>query len=349
LLHFARQQEQTMVDRLTEDEKSAVGTPERWAARDYLGNILLWKELQTQKLQVVLRGETPPVWTDSKLIHQINDGGFERFQHCPFPQVFAEGERVCAAFLAIVESLSEEELTDPHRFPKQEGEALWGETLGNGLWHPCRQIAAFYLQSDRKCAALELEEKLLEAERQASLPPESLGVAIYNHACFYATNGRPEQALALLPEALRLRPTLIEWSKHDSDLDQLRADPAFQAIFADPQVQTLAPVSLLVSPEGLYAQRSETTAPFVIDVRGSQEYAAGHVQGAVNIPLDQLARRLGEIPPDRPVVTYCNMHHRGESRGERGAAELRRHGVQARTLDGGFPAWSDHGFPIEAQ
>jgi rhodanese-related sulfurtransferase len=347
LLQFARQQEETMVERLTESEKSAVGTKERWSARDYLGNILLWKELQTQKLQAVLRGETPPVWTDSELIHQINDRGFQRFQHSLFSQVVDEAEPVFVAFLSIVESLSEEELTDPQRFPRQEGEALWGETLGNGVWHPCSQIAAFYLHSDRMSAAFELQEKLLEAVRQASLPAENLGVAIYNQACFYATNGRPEQALALLPEALRLRPTLIEWSKHDSDLDQLRADPAFQAIFDDPQLQSLAPVSLLVTPEDLHAQRSDGIVPFVIDVRGSQEYAAGHVQGAFNIPLDQLAQRLSEIPPDRAVITYCNMHHRGESRGERGAAELRRHGIQAQTLDGGFPGWSDHGFSVE--
>jgi rhodanese-related sulfurtransferase len=347
LLQFARRQEQTMVERLTEAEKSATGTPERWAAKDYLGNILLWKDLQTQKLAVVLRGETPPVWIDSELIHQINDEGFQRFQHCPFLQVVEEGERVFAAFLATVESLSEEDLTDPHRFPLQEGEALWGETLGNGLWHPCRQIAAYYLQSDRRSAAFELQEKLLQAERQASLPAESLGVAVYNQVCFYATNDWREPALALLPEALRLRPTLIEWSKHDSDLDQLRADPTFQAIFADGRLQSLAPVSFLVSPEDLYAQSSEGTTPFVIDVRGSSEYASGHVQGAVNIPLDQLPRRLADIPKDRPVITYCNMHHRGESRGERGAAELRRLGVQARTLDGGYPGWSDHGFPVE--
>jgi rhodanese-related sulfurtransferase len=347
LLQFARRQEQTMVERLTEAEKRATGTPERWAAKDYLGNILLWKELQTQKLAVVLRGETPPVWIDSELIHHINDEGFRRFQYCPFLQVVEEGGDVFAAFLATVESLGEDDLTDPHRFPRQEGEALWGETLGNGLWHPCRQIAAFYLQSDRRSAALEFQEKLLEAERQAGLPAESLGVAMYNLVCFYATNGWPEPALALLPEALRLRPTLIEWSKHDSDLDGLRADPTFQAIFADPQLQSLAPVSSLISPEELNAQTSEGTTPFVIDVRGSGEYASGHVQGAVNIPLDQLARRLADIPQDRPVITYCNMHHRGESRGERGAAELRRLGIQARTLDGGYPSWSDHGFPVE--
>ncbi len=41
------------------------------------------------------------------------------------------------------------------------------------------------------------------------------------------------------------------------------------------------------------------------------------------------------------------MHHRGESRGERATAMLREQGYQARTLDGGFPAWKEQGFPVE--
>lgn len=44
--------------------------------------------------------------------------------------------------------------------------------------------------------------------------------------------------------------------------------------------------------------------PTVIDVRGPDEYAAGHVPGAVNIAADELPRRLAEVPHDRPVVTY---------------------------------------------
>ena len=56
--------------------------------------------------------------------------------------------------------------------------------------------------------------------------------ALYNLACFYATTGQPDKALPLLPEALRLRPDLVEWSKEDSDLDTLRDMPAFQALYA---------------------------------------------------------------------------------------------------------------------
>ena len=87
--------------------------------------------------------------------------------------------------------------------------------------------------------------------------------------------------------------------------------------------------------------------PLVIDVRGSSEYLDGHVAGALNIPLGQLAGQLAQLARDRPVVTYCNMHHRGESRGERAAVVLREQGYQASTIDGGYPAWQEAGLPVE--
>lgn len=345
LLHFARQQEQQLVDRLSVTERDATGTADAWAAKDFLVNIMLWKQLQTQKLAMALRGEPLPVWRDMDVVHRIDSEAFTRHQHDSFQKVLVEAERIYSAFIAQVESMSETELTAPDRW--QEGEPLWHETLGNGLWHPCNQMTGCYLKRGDRQSALQLQKTLLEAVRLAELPSETLGVAIYNQACVYAVNGWPEKALLLLPEALRLRPTLIEWSKHDTDLDTLRADPAFEAIFQDPTLIASAPASDLIAPRELYASRDGEQPPMIIDVRGPSEYAAGHIQGAINIPMGQLSRKLKQISRDQPVVTYCNMHHRGESRGERAAAMLREQGYQARTIDGGYPAWQEAGLPIE--
>ncbi len=80
-------------------------------------------------------------------------------------------------------------------------------------------------------------------------------------------------------------------------------------------------------------------AALIVDVRGASEYAAGHVPGAINIPLGALPDRLGELPRDRPIVTYCMMNHPGHSRGERAAALLHGQGFAASALAGGYPAW----------
>lgn len=107
-------------------------------------------------------------------------------------------------------------------------------------------------------------------------------------------------------------------------------------------------MSDLITPAELRQQQSATEPPTILDVRGPSEFAGGHVLGARNIPLSQLARKLKQLPRDRTVVTYCNMHHRGESRGERAALLLREHDYQARTIDGGYPAWQEAGLPTEA-
>jgi NADPH-dependent 2,4-dienoyl-CoA reductase/sulfur reductase-like enzyme/rhodanese-related sulfurtransferase len=51
--------------------------------------------------------------------------------------------------------------------------------------------------------------------------------------------------------------------------------------------------------------------PFLLDVRTPQEFASGHIPGAVNIPVDDLRSRLGELPRDRQIATYCHVGQRG--------------------------------------
>lgn len=102
-----------------------------------------------------------------------------------------------------------------------------------------------------------------------------------------------------------------------------------------------------VAPAALWERPGRGDPQVVIDVRSADEYAVGHVPGARHIPLDQLAGRLAELPVGRPVVTYCTMRHRGDSRGGRAAALLRERGFQAHALDGGLPAWAAAGYPVE--
>jgi rhodanese-related sulfurtransferase len=106
-------------------------------------------------------------------------------------------------------------------------------------------------------------------------------------------------------------------------------------------------VSDLIGPKEVYAAQSADAKPLVLDVRGPKEYASGHVLGAVNIPLGQFPKKLAKLPQGTLVVTYCNMHHRGSSRGEQAAALLREKGYQAQTLDGGYLEWKEAGLPVE--
>ena len=64
------------------------------------------------------------------------------------------------------------------------------------------------------------------------------------------------------------------------------------------------PMDAYISPDELHRRNQADSAPTVIDVRSPDEYRAGHLPGAVNLPADQLQERLADIPADRPVVTY---------------------------------------------
>ena len=75
----------------------------------------------------------------------------------------------------------------------------------------------------------------------------------------------------------------------------------------------------------------------LVDVRPHEEYAAGHIEGARSIPIDELARRLAELPRDREVVAYC----RGPfcAYAHDAVRRLRRSGREARRLEDGWPEW----------
>ena len=82
----------------------------------------------------------------------------------------------------------------------------------------------------------------------------------------------------------------------------------------------------------------------VLDVRPPEEFAAGHVPGAINIPLKELPKRLREFQRDREFVAYC--------RGPfcilafEAVAQLRAKGFKARRLEDGFPEWRNANLPI---
>ncbi len=83
----------------------------------------------------------------------------------------------------------------------------------------------------------------------------------------------------------------------------------------------------------------------VIDVRPPDEYAAGHVPGAINLPLQELEKRLDELPRDREVVAYCRGPHCVLAFDA--VERLREHGFRARRLQDGFPEWRSEGLATE--
>lgn len=101
-----------------------------------------------------------------------------------------------------------------------------------------------------------------------------------------------------------------------------------------------------ISDVALAARIEAGDAPLILDVRSHDEYEAGHVPGAVNIPHDELPTRLDEISASKSdeIVVYCHSGRRA------GAAEstLQAEGyTQVRDLEGHWQGWSSTDLPIE--
>jgi ArsR family transcriptional regulator len=84
----------------------------------------------------------------------------------------------------------------------------------------------------------------------------------------------------------------------------------------------------------------------VLDVRPEDEFALGHLPGALNIPLGKLEQRLGELPADREIIAYCRGPYCILS--FEAVAALRARGYLVRRLEDGYPEWKAAGLPIEA-
>ncbi len=83
----------------------------------------------------------------------------------------------------------------------------------------------------------------------------------------------------------------------------------------------------------------------VIDVRPSDEYEAGHIRGAINVPLEELPKRLSELSRKQQVVAYCRGPYCMLAYDA--VAQLRKRGYRARRLEDGFPEWKAGRQPVD--
>ncbi len=98
-------------------------------------------------------------------------------------------------------------------------------------------------------------------------------------------------------------------------------------------------------PRDELMQRVNQGLVTVIDVRPPEEFAAGHVPGAINIPPDELEKHLQQLDPAQEVVAYCRGPHCILS--FVAVEKLRMKGVKASRMEDGFPEWKSAGYPVE--
>lgn len=221
-------------------------------------------------------------------------------------------------------------MTDTHREFKDR---LYGQLarLGKALASPHR---------------LEILELLAQGERTVDSLATEVGLSLANAS----------QHLQALRQA-----ALVE-SRRDGQFVCYRlADPGvfeLSKVIRSVAEQRLAELDRLVGehfakradaepvPMAELLKRARSKQVVILDTRPASEYVAGHIPGALSIPVDDLQRRLKELAKGKDYVAYCRGPYCIYA--DRAVEMLRASGRRARRLVDGFPEWRSAGFPVAA-
>lgn len=192
---------------------------------------------------------------------------------------------------------------------------------------------------------LELLEYLAQGERTVEALAELTGLSVANtsqHLRLLRQSGLVDTRKAGLyvfyrladDEVVRLMASLRALGEaHLADVERL----VRSYLTVKDELEPLSRVELL--------ERARENLVTVLDVRPPEEFAAGHLPGAVNVPLQELEARLWKLPRNQEIVAYCRGPHCVLAFDA--VARLREKGFRARRLEGGFPEWREAGLPVE--
>jgi tetratricopeptide (TPR) repeat protein len=227
LLQRAQEEERALVVSLSDSGRSAIGTPERWSAKDVVAHLAEWRARTAANLAAARRGEPVSSYDD---IDAANAETFQRYRDWPWRDVLGKSESSHSQLIERVQGMTEDELADTQFLPWQHGRPLWRVIAGNEYAHPISHLAICYAEHGDADRATLLQETAAQLLAPLDDSPGWQGTIRYNLACHYALIGMKEQAIARLTEALRLYPDLAEWARQDTDLASIREEPAFQKL-----------------------------------------------------------------------------------------------------------------------
>jgi rhodanese-related sulfurtransferase/DNA-binding transcriptional ArsR family regulator len=191
---------------------------------------------------------------------------------------------------------------------------------------------------------LELLEQLAQGERSVEVVAERTGLSIANASQHLQQMRRAGLVVArrdgkfvfytLADEAVL---HLLTALRRIAERNIAEVDRIIRSYFDDRD--SLEPIS---RKELLKKMRAGAVT--VLDVRPPDEFALGHLRGAVNVPLRELKARLSQIDPSGEIVAYCRSHYCVLS--YEAVAALRTRGFKVRRLEEGFPEWRAAGLPV---
>ena len=232
LLTRGQADQDTLARRLSPDERAARGELHAWRAKDHVAHNNFWRHDAVGRLQAAVDGSEPPdTERDDKQTLMLNDRVFQEQRETLWEELVTETARLHAETAALIQRLTAHDLTQRGRYPWQRGGSLGGLIFVNWYDHPAEHWADIYLSRCELDRALELRQAVVATVGELFANDRTLfSYMVYKLGGMCARNARSEQAIGAIREALTVNPSLIEWVRKDTDLDSLRALPAFQAI-----------------------------------------------------------------------------------------------------------------------
>lgn len=207
------------------------GDGEQWTARDLLAHMVESWRGNTADMNTYDRvGAVPTAVTD---LDAENAARIAEYRARSWEELRQTLDQHYAAVLALIERLTVAELNDPQRYSFLNARPPWRALMSDTFLHPlASHLRPWYLQHGQR----EYATQMAEAEARLLIglddAPDWQGVTLYNLACHYALLGEKEKALENLEVGLRLNPSLIDFSRQDSDLASLHAAPEYEAVLS---------------------------------------------------------------------------------------------------------------------
>lgn len=213
---------------LSLDERAAHGELSVWSPKDQVAHNNFWRQDAIRRLQAALDGGTPVEEDDEQA---LNDRIFAEQYTTSWEVLVAETERLRLETINGIGRLDAGDLTMIDRYPWQRGKSLERMLVTNWYEHPAEHWADIYLSRHDVERAIALRQEVANTVRDLfAHDPILYSYVIYNLGGFYTRIGHVEPAMHAIHEALAANHALLEWARQDTELDPLRALPAFQAL-----------------------------------------------------------------------------------------------------------------------
>ncbi|HEY1419505.1 MAG TPA: tetratricopeptide repeat protein [Candidatus Dormibacteraeota bacterium] len=217
-LERQRQAEQDFVADARDNEKA----PQGWPAALIMFHCSMWRERMLHAMLAIAEGRPQPPPPGN--VDDVNDAELASGIGTPLADAAARSDKLFAEIIDLHEKLGDRPIE------WNTAKTITEAVLRNSYIHPRNHMAEYRRQNGDSEGARRMAEESAQWMREVDAPPLILGVAIYNLACTRAAQGRKDESLDLLGEALAMRPDLKPAAADEPELAALRDDPRFQAL-----------------------------------------------------------------------------------------------------------------------